>query len=64
MLHLTSGVALRMDIRDFLQFERPLQSNREILATPKVQKISGLHIGAGNPLRFTIQLQRLLKQFR
>ena len=46
MLHLAGGIAFGVDIRDFLEFERALESNGEMDAAPEIEKIGGFRKAA------------------
>jgi len=62
MFHLTCRITLGMDIGDFLQFQCPLQCNREVTSPPKVKEITGVHVLTGDLFCLLIQLQCLLQQ--
>ena len=42
MLHLGGGIPLGVDIRNLLEFQRPFESHREVVATTEVKRIAGI----------------------
>ena len=48
VLHLTSRIAFRMDIRDLLQFQRPFQGDGVVDPSPEIEKIPGMEVLSGD----------------
>ena len=64
VLHLAGGIALGVDVGDFLQLQRALERDRIVDAAAEIQEV-GARVEAGRDL-FDLrrQLQRLLEQQR
>ena len=60
VLHFAGGVALGVDVGDFLEFQGPFQGYGVVKAPPEVQEVLGVHIGLGDFPDLHVQVQGLL----
>ena len=64
VLHLAGGVAFRVDVRNLLQLERALESDRIVDSPTQVEKVRPRLEPRGNFLDLGRQLERLFEQLR
>ena len=64
MLHFSRRVALGVNVADLFEFECTLESRREIVVTPKVQKVITVLVLPGNFETCVVGLQSLLYEVR
>ena len=64
VLHLAGGIALGMDVGDFLELERALERDRIVDAAPEVEEVAALVEAPGDVFGQRLALERLFEQQR
>ena len=62
VLHFSGGVALRVDVADFLQLQRALKGDGKLVSAPEVEGVVGRREFLGDVLNGSITVQHLFHQ--